>query len=44
MSAKSIGASRVGSFKSAPTRRASMWWQQEHKSKRSFKVVAKVGV
>ncbi len=31
------------SVKSASTRRPSRWWQQEHKSKRSFKVVVEVG-
>jgi hypothetical protein len=42
-STKSTIASRFGSFKSAPARGASTWWQQERESKRSFKVVAKVG-
>jgi hypothetical protein len=39
----SIGASRARSFMSAPTRGASMLWQQELENKSSFKVVVKVG-
>ncbi len=42
-SAKSTRASRVGSIKSALARGPSTWWQEERESKRSFKVVAKVG-
>jgi len=43
-SVKPIGASRAKNFKSALARGASTWWQQEHKSKRSFKVVADMRV
>jgi hypothetical protein len=42
-STKSTRASRARSFKNAPIRGVSTWWQQECKSKRSFNMVAKVG-
>ncbi len=41
--ARTTRVSRVGSFKSAPAKGASTWWQQECESKRNFKVVAEVG-